>query len=99
MNLPPALQLGGLALVAALIGACGGSSKNASPGSVVVEVPVAGAGGGGSDGGDGGSGDGGTGSGGNTVASAIPASLADIIVNSAARPAPPLRTSRSTPLT
>ena len=88
MNLPPALQLGGLALVAALIGACGGSSKNASPGSVVVEVPVAGAGGGGSDGGGdaggGGDGDGGTGSGGNTVASAIPASLADIIVDSGA---------------
>ena len=80
MNLLFILKRSAAALVVALIAACGGSSENASPGSVVVEVPTAG---GGSDGGSGASGgDGGTGSGGNTVASAIPASLGDIIVDS-----------------
>ncbi len=67
-----------LAAVAALVAGCGGSSSNASPGSVVVEVPVTDPGGGGGGGG------GGTPppSGGAPVASVIPAALNTVISDS-----------------
>ena len=66
-----------LTLSALVLGACGGSNENASPGSVVIvkEVPV--------DGGDPGDpGDPGDGGGtGPVVDSVIPASLSDVIVD------------------
>lgn len=40
MNLTNLLRLGAPACAALVLAACGGSSKNASPGSVIVEVPV-----------------------------------------------------------
>ncbi len=40
MELIHLLRLGAVAVVACILAACGGSSENASPGSVVVEVPV-----------------------------------------------------------
>lgn len=40
MNLTNLLRLGAPACVALVLAACGGSSENASPGSVIVEVPV-----------------------------------------------------------
>ena len=81
-----------LAVVAALFAACGVSADNASPGAVVIEVPVEGGGGGGDDGGgdDGGGGDGGDGAGdgggaaGTTVASIIPDRLQAAIGDSGA---------------
>ena len=42
MNLTNLLRLGAPACVALVLAACGGSSENASPGSVIVEVPVGG---------------------------------------------------------
>ncbi len=90
MNLLHLWRLSVVAGMALLLGACGGSSENASPGAVVVEVPVAGGGGGG--GGTGGGGDGGddgdssgSGSGnddGATVATVVPPRLANIIADS-----------------
>ena len=73
-----------LAAAAALLAACGGSSDNVSPGSVVIEVP-GGGGDGGSDGGDGGT-DGGAGDGGDgtRVASVIPDRLRSVITDSGA---------------
>ncbi len=76
--------LANVLVVVAMIGwltGCGGSSSNASPGSVVVEVPVDGGGGGGTGGGGGGGG-GGTGGGGPTNPSTIPASLNTVITDS-----------------
>ncbi|MEM7099326.1 MAG: hypothetical protein AAF541_13775 [Pseudomonadota bacterium] len=65
------------------VAACGGGSSNASPGTVVVEVPVSGGGTGGDSGDDtGGGGDTGGGADGPTVASAIPTSLAGAITDS-----------------
>ena len=78
MNLSRILKLSAVAPIAAVIGACGGSSENASPGSVVVEVPVVT---------DGGSKNknterGGSGTEGDKVATVIPASLRSIISDS-----------------
>lgn len=69
-----ALVMSSLALTA-----CGGSSDNASPGSVVVEVPASGGGGGGGTGGGGSGGGGGTGV---DVPSVIPAALSAVITDS-----------------
>ena len=80
------------------LAACGGSSENVSPGSVVVEVPVEGGGDGddgddgddgndgddGDDGNDGDGGDGGNGGDGMTVATVIPAHLQSAITDSGA---------------
>ena len=87
MNLLHLSRAGALALAALLLAACGGSSENASPGAIVVEVPVAGGGrdggsggGGGGDGGDSGDGDD-TGDG-TTVATVVPDSLASVFSDS-----------------
>ena len=78
MNLLHLWRLGVVAGMALLLGACGGSSENASPGAVVVEVPVAGGGGG-----DGGDADGSGGSDdGATVDTVVPPRLANIIADS-----------------
>ena len=76
------IRLGALAAVALSTAACGGSSQNASPGSVVVEVPVASGGGDGGGGDDDGGGD--DGGDGGAVATVIPSSLASVIVDSGA---------------
>lgn len=67
-----------------LVTACGGSSDNASPGSVVVPVPTAGGGDGGDGGSSGGGGSGGGGGGGTgtTVDTVIPTSLESVITDS-----------------
>lgn len=71
-----------MAAFVSLLAACGGSSSNSSPGSVVVEVPVA-SGGGDGDGGDDNGGDAGTGDDGlPVVASVIPAALEAVITDS-----------------
>lgn len=79
MRLSRFTQLSCAAAMALSLAACGGSSDNASPGSLVVEVPVAGGGGnngGGNNGGSNGGGSGGS-NGGNTptVTTVIPADV------------------------
>lgn len=72
-------QLSWAAAMALSLAACGGSSDNASPGSIVVEVPVEGSGGnnGGNNGGSNGGNSGGNNGGGNTatVTTVIPADV------------------------
>ncbi len=68
-----------LVLGSLVLAACGGGSDNASPGSVVVEVPVECDDCGGGDNGDG---DGDTGGGGQTNPSTIPAALNSVITDS-----------------
>ena len=84
-------RIAALWFAALLLAACGGSSQNASPGTLVVEVPVEGGGDdgddgdGGDEGDDGDPGDGGDGGGGGegtTVATVIPAQLQSAITDS-----------------
>ena len=81
-------RIAALWFAALLLAACGGSSQNASPGTLVVEVPVEGGGDGGDDGDDGDDGDpgdggdGGGGGEGTTLATVIPAQLQSAITDS-----------------
>ena len=73
-------QLSWAAAMALSLAACGGSSDNASSGSIVVEVPVEGSNNGGSNGGSNGGNNGGSSGGNNggntpTVATVIPADV------------------------
>ena len=85
MNLLHLSRAGALAIAALLLAGCGGSSENASPGAIVVEVAGAGGGGNGSggNGGDGGdSGGGGSSGDGTMVATVVPESLASAFSDS-----------------
>ena len=88
MNLIDLLRLAGfgrlvvIASVALVLAACGGSSQNASPGSVVVEVPVYVGGDDDDDDDDGDTGDTGDTDDGATVASVIPTALESVIADS-----------------
>ena len=81
-------RIAALWFAALLLAACGGSSQNASPGALVVEVPVEGGdddgddGDSGDEGDDGDPGDGGDGDDGTTVATVIPAQLQSAITDS-----------------
>ena len=76
-------KVAALAAVCLILAACGGSSDNASPGSVVVQVEVPATGGGGTGGGGtGGGGTGGGGTGGSQTPTVIPAALNTVITDS-----------------